>query len=121
MPARKVLISGYELTDSEGNVVSLNTVAIQATADGDNTIVAAVAGKRIQVTGYLVMVTAAGLVTCKDGAGTVLAKWPCAANGGAAYPGNPIVPAMRTAPGQALVINNPAGVDTYGHVAYLLI
>jgi hypothetical protein len=115
-----ILITGYDIVDSNGDRVQPREVAVQATADGDNTVIASVAGKRIQVTGYLLMVTAAGLVTCKDGAGTVLSKWPCAANGGAAYPGNPIVPAFRTAPGQALVINNPAGVDTYGHISYLL-
>ena len=94
-------------------------LAIAATADGANTIIAAIAGTRIQVISYVVMVTTSGNVEFQDTDGTVLATFPLSANGGVSYAGGLYAPAIETLPGKGLRINNPAGVDTYGHLCYL--
>lgn len=91
---------------------------INADADGDNTVVAAVTGKRIRVLGYAFLVSAAGMITFKSGAATALAEFTAAANGGASYGGGGDAPAFQTAVGEALVVNNPAAVDTNGHLVY---
>jgi len=94
---------------------------VNATADGVNTVVAAVAAKKIRVISYSLTVTGAGLITVQDDAGTpnVLAKFSMPANGQIAFNGDINNPAFETAAGQKLDINNPAGVDTLGHLAYV--
>jgi hypothetical protein len=94
---------------------------INATADGDNTVIAAQAGKVIRVISYVLTSTATGAVLVKDGAGTVLARFNPAVNGGAAFAGGVDAPAFETASGQSLVINNAAGIDTIGHIGYVVI
>lgn len=94
---------------------------IDATADGDNTVVAAVAGQRIRVVGFAFTASAAGVIGFKSGAATTLATFDLAAKGGVSYAGGPGAPAFQTAAGQALVVNNPAAVDSVGFVAYVTI
>ncbi len=94
--------------------------AVNATADGDNTVVAAVSGKKIRVINYTLSATAAGACTVTSGAGgATLAKFQFAANGGAVFEGNVDSPAFETASGAALVFNNAVGQDILGHIAYL--
>lgn len=96
-------------------------VRVNAVADGDNVVIAAVAGKRIRVISYVLMATAAGTISIQDTAGTpvVLAQFPLAANSGVSYAGGLEAPAFETGPGLGVEINNPVGVDTLGHIAYL--
>lgn len=93
---------------------------VNATADGDNVIIAAVAGKKIRVLSYVVTVTVAGTMTMQDTQATpaIHAQFSLAAQGGASYPGNQSNPAFETAAGFGVEINNPAGVDTLGHMTY---
>jgi hypothetical protein len=97
------------------------TVAISATSDGDNEIVAAVSGKRIYVLGYVLNVNAAGTVQWKSGASTALSGAMELVDGGGISA--PMVAPQggwwfRTAAGEALVLATAAGVDGLGHLAY---
>lgn len=96
-------------------------VAVSAENDGDNTVVAAVTGKKLRVLGYALTVDVAGLVTLQDSAGSpvVHGKLRLAAGTPAVYDGGFDCPAFETAAGVALEINNPAGTNTYGHITYL--
>ena len=96
-------------------------VRVNATSDGDNTVVAAVAGKSIRVLGYVLTATAAGLITLQDTAGTpvVHAQLSLATNGTASYAGGLQAPAFETASGTGVEISNPSSVDTVGHLTYI--
>lgn len=94
---------------------------VNATADGDNLIVAAVATKRLRVISYALVVSAAGTITIQDTAGApvIFAQFPLAANGGISYAGGLDAPAFESGPGLGIEINNPVGVDTLGHITYV--
>lgn len=96
--------------------------SVDASADGVQTVVAAVASKRICVLGYaLTNATTAGVATIQDNTGTpvVLAKLSFALNGSVNYAGSMNAPAFVTSTGKSLDINNAAGVDVKGHLAYI--
>lgn len=98
---------------------------VDAAADGDNVIIAAVTGKSIRVLGYVLTHTAslAATITIQDTAATpvVHAKLRMTAEGGAvAYAGGLDAPAFQTAAGTGVEINNPGtGSDTFGHMVYV--
>lgn len=97
-------------------------VRVNATADGNNTVITGTSGKSILVVGYTLNVTAAGSISVRDGAATVYADFSLPAFGGAAYSGGVNAPAFKLATGSNLVINNvTAGVDTTGHLTYILV
>lgn len=96
--------------------------SINATADGDNTAVALVASKKLRVLGYVLMnaTGTAGNVQIKTSSGGVLGRLRFPSDGsGASYAGGVDAPAFETVAGEALVINNSAGVDTVGHLTYI--
>ena len=94
---------------------------IDAEADGANELVAAVADKKIVVIGYVVSADVAGIIIIQDDTATPveLAKLALAIDGVASYSGGINAPAFETSSGKALDILNPAGVNTYGHLAYI--
>lgn len=98
-------------------------VRLNATADGANTVISAVAGKRIRVLSYALTASAAGTVTLQDSAGSpvVFASFSFPANGSLSYPGGIYAPAFETDAGVGLVISNGTGVDTLGHLTYQLV
>ena len=104
-----------------GAAVTLKFVRVNATSDGDNTVIAAVVGKKIRVIGYAIVASAAGTVTIQDSQGTpvIHASFPLAANGGVSYAGSIDAPAFETAEGFGVEISNGAGVDTLGHMTYI--
>ena len=104
-----------------GQVLNVLHARINATADGNNTVIAAVANTQLLILGYALAVTLAGTITLQDTQGTpaVHASFPLATNGGISYAGESGAPAFEIAVGQGFVINNPAGVDTLGHVTYV--
>lgn len=104
-----------------GTAVPIKFVRVNATADGDNTIVAAVGGKKIRVLGYALTVTAAGTITVQNTQATpvLMAQFSLAAQGGVSYAGGLTAPAFETAVGTGVEINNPAGVDILGHLTYV--
>lgn len=107
--------------DAAGTALAVKFARINATADGDNTVVAAVASKKIRVCGYALSVTAAGTISLQDTATTpaVHAQFSLAANGVVSYAGDCNAPAIETAAGEGVEVNNPTGVDTLGHLTYV--
>lgn len=102
-----------------GESLTFKTADINDAASGDNTIVAAVTGKRIKV--YAVFLNATGTVNCKwkDGASTDLTgDMNFQAREG--YTGDVDPPAflLATSAGNALVLNLSAAVAVDGWVAY---
>lgn len=100
------------------------TVALNATSDGDNTVVAAQSGKKIRVKGYVLNVNAAGTVQWKSGASTALSgPMKLVDSGGVSAPicGPKDGYWFQTASGEALVITTAVGVDALGHVTYEVI
>lgn len=106
---------------------NIQRVTVSATNDGDNTVIANPgAGKAILVLGgRLRAVGAATLVIVKSGAaGSVHADFTAAAAAPGAvvqFDSDPDVGAFQTDANSALVINNTAGVDTFGFLAYRIV
>lgn len=93
--------------------------AINTSSSGDNTVVAAVAGKKIRVLAYLVGVSATQQLTWKSGAGTSLAgQLSFAQYGGVSAPLNQIG-WFETAVGEPLVLNLGQAALTGGHLTYI--
>lgn len=93
--------------------------SIDASASGDNTVVAAVASKKIRVLDYVMI--SAGTVTArwKSGASTNKSgPMPLVANSGAAPPWCP-VGKLETASGEALVLNLSGAVAVGGHLVFI--
>ena len=107
---------------ASGQVLDIKHARINATLDGNNTIIAALANTQLFILGYAFAVTLAGTVTLQDsqGAPVVHASFPLATNGGISYAGEGGAPAFEIAEAFGFVINNPAGVDTLGHVTYVV-
>lgn len=106
---------------------NIQRVNVVATADGDNTVIPAPgANKAILVLGgRLRSFGAATLVQVKSGAaGTVHADLTAAAAAPGAviqFDSHPDVGVFQADAGAALVINNTAGVDTLGSIAYRVV
>lgn len=99
------------------------TVKVQATADGVNNIVAAVASAKIRVIAYaLTAATTAGLVTIQDTTGTpvVVALLNLAIGMPACFNGDERAFAFETSTGKGLDFSNATGVDVYGHITYVV-
>jgi hypothetical protein len=96
---------------------------INATSDGDNEVVAAVAGKKVRVLSYVLTASAAGIVDVQDTAASpaILAQFDLAAQGGVSYAGGVHAPAFETAEGTGLEVNTQASQDVVGHVTYQLV
>lgn len=92
-------------------------IRINATADGDNTVIAAVTGKKLRILAYVFTATTAGVVAFKDSV-TTFASFSPPANGGASYPGGVHAPAFETGTGEAFVVNTTASQDVVGHITY---
>src|SRR4051812_36600517 len=89
---------------------------VEATTEGgNNTVIAAVAEKRIVVFGYVLSTNAEANVNIKSGS-TVVAKLQLAKSTPACCSGDD--PVFECGEGQALVIENPASTKTYGHITY---
>lgn len=101
----------------------IKSAPIAVSSSGDNTIVTAVAGKKIRVLGYVLVANAAVNTKWKSGAGTdKTGLLYNAANGGVSAPvvGDPSeVFWFETAAGEALVLNLSGAVAVGGHVVYL--
>ena len=92
---------------------------VNGDADGDNAVVAAVAGKKIRVLGYSLIGSAAGIVTVKSNA-TVLAELQVPAGlAPVPYAGGHDAPAFETAAGEALIFATQAAQDINGHLTYV--
>ena|SRR5687767_14260718 len=96
---------------------------VNATSDGDNTVISAVAGKTIYVIGYAINVNAAGVVTWQstEASPTIVASYEFVDGGGATFAGNFECPAFKLPKGTGLELSTAAGVDGLGHVTYILV
>jgi hypothetical protein len=94
---------------------------IDNASSGDNTVVAAVAGKRILVTSYTLVVAGALTVRWESGAsGTALTgQMQFAANGGTATAYNPGGCFAPTAANTLLNLELSAGTSCDGHLTYV--
>jgi len=90
---------------------------IDVASAGDNTIVAAVTGKKIRVLQYALVVSAATTVIWKSGTTPITGDMPFAANGGISSPFSPSG-LFETSAGEALVLNLSAGNPVSGHLVY---
>jgi hypothetical protein len=100
------------------------SIRVQATADGDNTVIAAPgAGKAIVVFGFVLTgQTTAGTALLRSGAaGTVHADLSLGTSGGVDFQGTERNPAFICDTNAAFVINNSAGLDTKGMVQYSIV
>ena len=94
---------------------------IDVAANGDNTIIAADATRKIKVQSYVIVVDAGLVVRWKSGAATSLSgAMSLAVNGGVAAAAASGTWLIETAVNQALVLNLGAAIGARGHVAYFL-
>ena len=100
------------------------TAAIAASTLGDNTLVAAVAGKKVRVHGYELSASAAANAKFKSGAATDLTGLIYLAAAGSSADAQDrqgdTDGLFETAAGQALVLNLSAAVPVGGFVDYSL-
>lgn len=97
---------------------------INATKDGDNTVIAAVEGKKIIVLGYTINLNAAGTVQFQDSAAeapAVFAGYEFPDGGGASYGGGLECPAFEVTRSLGLEVSVAESVDATGHLTYVLI
>jgi hypothetical protein len=94
--------------------------SITSAASGDNTVVAAVAGKKIQVERFVI--SSSGTVNAKWRSGTtdISGLLYMVANSGVTCPGSGSEYWLETAAGQALVLNLSAAIAVGGLVVYEL-
>jgi hypothetical protein len=114
------LVSGtLNIGDVQTNI-TIKFVRINATSDGDNTIISGVTNKKIRVLGYALTVTTAATITIQDTAGSpnIFAQFSLAAQGGVSYSGGIMCPAFETLAGNGVEINVNTGQDCLGHMTY---
>lgn len=93
---------------------------INATVNGNNTIVAAVSGKKIRVLSYSIVADAAVGVAFEDGAGgsELSGQMAFAANGGISVPFSP-VGHFETTANTLLNLETDAAANVRGHLCYI--
>lgn len=100
-------------------VNALKYAVIDTATLGDNTIVAAVTGKRLIVLTYTIVTGGAVALRWKSAANSLSGAMSFAANGGVAPAGTVEAPLLQTNPGEALVLNLGAAIQTSGHITYI--
>ena len=93
---------------------------INYSTSGDKTVIAAVAGKRIVVTGGLIVCGAAVTLTFKSGSTAITGPMTFAAGGGFGRDARPDSYLFRTEAGQALILNLSADAAVGGCLTYYL-
>lgn len=92
---------------------------ISSSTSGDNTVVAAVTGKKIRVTALHLVTEGAVVLTWKSGATSISGALPYVGNSGLAM-GNGASPiGLDTTSGEALVLNLSQAVGVRGWLAYI--
>jgi hypothetical protein len=96
---------------------------INATSDGDNTVVTGKSGFKIRVLGYSVTANAAGVIAFQDSAASpvIFASFEEADSASHSYAGTFESPAFDVTSGLNLEVTNAASVDTLGHVSYVFL
>lgn len=94
--------------------------AISASSSGNNTLIAAVAGKKIRVLSYTLVCTTAATAKFQSGAGgtDLCGAMPFGANGGVSVPFNPLGH-FETAVNTLLNLSIGSAVQVSGHLCYV--
>lgn len=95
------------------------TAIIEQGAAGTTELVAAIAGKRIWVFNYVVVLGADGTVKFVDTDGDLTGAMPAKQTGGVSAPGQPSAHWFTTGVGKALSIVTTGGA-AHGHLAYFV-
>lgn len=91
---------------------------ISTATSGDNTVVAAVSGKKIRVTALHLVTEGAVVLTWKSGTNAISGALPYVGNSGLAM-GNGASPiGLDTVAGEALVLNLGSAIGVRGFLAY---
>ena len=98
--------------------------AINASASGGNTIVAAVAGKRIRVVSYVIVAAGSVTATWQSASTALSGPMSLAASGGASASIGIMAPGgayglFQTESGEALNLSLGGAVNVAGHLCYL--
>jgi hypothetical protein len=108
------------IVTSAGVAVPIKFSSVNATVDGDNTLFAAVATKKLRVLAGQITCTGSGRISFKTGSGTIIGRFESPANGaGFDHGGGVDAPLFESLSGEALLLNNPAGVDSVGMISYI--
>lgn len=120
MVTLNALAGPAKIPDSSGDLMNVKYAVINANTSGDNTLVAAVTGKRIRVLAGSVICTSAGDVRFESGAsGTALTgQYPVAANGGFVLPYSQ-VGWFQTASATPLNLELSGTLDCNGSLTYV--
>jgi hypothetical protein len=97
----------------------LTAAAVSHSASGDNTVVAAVAGKTTRVYRLFLVVAGTTVITIKDGAGTALTGVMTFAAGGSLILDFQAEPWFSCTAGNAFIINSSNAVQISGTVYYV--
>lgn len=121
--AAPVVVNSSQQTDtmySGTTALTPKFAAISAASSGNNTIVAAVTGKKIRVLSYSLVVTSAVTAQWKSATGgaNLSGAMPFGANGGISAPHSP-VGHFETASGELLNLVLGSAVAVAGHVTYV--
>jgi hypothetical protein len=103
--------------------IPMKYAVVNASASGSNTVVAAVANKRIRVLSYVIIAAGDVSVTWQSASTAISGAMALAANGGAAPSAGQLVPAgligqFETNQGEALTMNLSAAIAVGGHLTY---
>lgn len=98
----------------------VRTAAVSFTTTGDNTVIAAVAGKLVTVVGLLLVSTGATNITVKDGANLLSGAMPLAAGIPLVLPPDATMDYYATTTGgNSFILNQSGAVQISGTVWYL--
>ena len=97
--------------------VFYDSVSVNATADGANTVIPAQTGKKIRVVNYMLAGTAVGTIILQTTGGTEKARIRVGGDGGGASFEGEFV--FETPVSEGVVLVNHAGNDTFGHIGYI--
>lgn len=100
--------------------------SVDTATSGDNTIVAAVPGRKIRLINYTVIASGDVSIRWKSASTNLSGAMALAANGGAAPSGSGQSPAgfigvLETNSGEALVLNLGSAIQVSGHLTYQVI
>lgn len=115
-----VPVSGY-LVDVNGVLLQVKHAVISASSSGDNTLVAAVTGKKLRVLSYSFVVTGAVTVRFESAAGgtALTGQMPFAAAGDCWSPGYDPHGHFETVAGELLNLELSGAVAVNGHLSYV--
>ena len=116
---RLVVVTESATTVADGGNAPIKFAKISAASSGANTLVAAVASKKIRVLGYVLVAAGAVNVNFEDGTTDISGVMNLPANGGVSFAGGRVAPAFETTANTLLGLTLSAAVQVSGHLAYI--